>query len=89
MIHEVAIIPIQDEEAEAQGKFLVHLLIACTLAQGFPEDSRAGSWGWSNQKVDGGLWVLLTELVIQSAIPVMVSTMPATAPRIVAKIKRL
>lgn len=81
MIHEVAVIPVRDEEAEAQGEVLgpsAHCLHL--MAQGLPGDSRAGGRYRPTQRVDGCLWVLLTELVMQSVIPATVSTMPANAP---------
>lgn len=80
MIFEVVIIPIGDEEAEAQMEVL-----GPSPASGpkeLPGESRAGGWRWPTQRVDGCPWVLLTELVMQSVIPAMVSTMPASVPGI-------
>lgn len=87
MIHEVAIIPIRDEEDEAQrGQVLgpsAHCLYL--MPRGASWNSRAGGWCWPTQRVDDCPWVLLTELVMQSVIPAMVSTMPANAPGIMGR----
>lgn len=49
-------------------------------AQGVPGGRRAGGWHRPTHRADSCPWVLLTELVTQSAIPVTVSTMPVSAP---------
>lgn len=73
--------PLRDEEAEAQMEVLGPSP-APHGSRGFLERAQLGGWRWPTQRVDGCPWVLLTELVMQSVIPAMVSTMPANVPGI-------